>query len=77
MNHSADDWIKGASDQLKIDPQSVKDAINQGDIKRLTANMSQDDMAKVQAILNDQEKMEQLLRSPAGKALMKLFGNKR
>ncbi len=75
-NRSMEDWIQGASHQLKADPKTVKAAINSGDISQLTASMSQTDQAKVQAVLNDPEKMKELLHSPAGKALLKLFGKK-
>ncbi|MBR6548440.1 MAG: hypothetical protein IKT68_02755 [Clostridia bacterium] len=75
-NRSMEDWIQGASHQLKTNPNTVKAAINNGDIRQLTANMSQADQAKVQSVLNDPEKMKELLQSPAGKALLKLFGKK-
>ena len=53
------------------DPQKVKEAINQGDISKIAASMSKEDMNKVQAILSDKEQMEKILQSPLAKTLLK------
>ncbi len=57
-----------------VDPNLVKQAIDSGDVKKLTSSLSREDMAKVQAVLNDKEKMEQLLNSPMAKAFLKQMG---
>ena len=73
-NPSMNDWIQQASNQMKTDPKAVKAAIDAGDYSKLTANISQDDMEKVKAILNDKQKLNEILTSPMGKALLKQLG---
>ncbi len=55
-------------------PDAVKEAINQGDISKIAASMSKEDMDKVQAILSDKEKMQSILNSPLAKNFLKQFG---
>ena len=59
---------------MNVDPQTVKNAIDSGDVSKLTASLSSQDMQKVQSILQDKEKMQEILNSPLGKAFMKNFG---
>lgn len=73
-NPSLNDWIHQASGQLNVNPDSVKAAIDAGDIQKLTASMSQADLEKVTSIMNDREKLNEILSSPMGKALLKQLG---
>ncbi len=73
-NPSWNDWINQASGQLNVNPDSVKAAIDAGDIQKLTASMSQADLEKVTSIMNDREKLNEILSSPMGKALLKQLG---
>lgn len=68
-----DQWIQKASNQMKTNPKAVKEAINNGDVSKLTASMSRADMEKVQAVLNDKQKMQELLNSPMGKKFLSQF----
>lgn len=68
-----DQWIQKASNQMKTNPKAVKEAINAGDVSKLTASMSRSDMEKVQAVLNDKQKMQELLNSPMGKKFLSQF----
>ncbi len=68
---SVDEFIRKASGEFHADPQAVKAAIDAGDVSRLTASMSKADMEKVQAVLSDKDKLNEILNSPMGKALLK------
>lgn len=72
--NSVDSFLKQAANSGKTDPQAVKDALNTGDISKLTASLSKEDMAKVQAVLSDKQKMQEILNSPLGKSFLKQFG---
>lgn len=71
QNMSVNEFIRKASGEMKADPQAVKAAIDAGDVSKLTASMNSADMEKVQAILNDKNKLNEILNSPMGKALFK------
>ncbi len=71
---SVDQFIRKASGEMQADPKAVKAAIDSGDVSKLTASLSQADMAKVQSILADKDKLNEILNSPMGKALLKQLG---
>ncbi len=75
MNPNAmNELFRQVAGSKTTNPQAVKDAINKGDISKIAASMSQEDMDKVQAILADKEKMEKILSSPLAKNLLKQLG---
>ncbi|MBR4869137.1 MAG: hypothetical protein IKU10_08260 [Clostridia bacterium] len=68
---SVNEFIRKATNEANVDPKAIKSAIDAGDISKLTASMSKADMEQVQAILNDKNKLNEILNSPMGKALFK------
>ena len=74
MNHATNEFFRQAAGGNKTDPKAVKEAIDKGDISKIAASMSKEDMDKVQAILSDKEKLDQILRSPLAKTFLKQFG---
>ncbi|MBR3844843.1 MAG: hypothetical protein IKM39_04980 [Clostridia bacterium] len=75
MNQNAmNDFFHQTAGGIKTNPKAVKEAIDKGDISKIAASMSKEDMDKVQAILADKEKMDQILRSPLAKTFLKQFG---
>ena len=73
-SNGMNDFFRQAAGSKTTDPQAVKDAINKGDVSKIAASMSKEDMEKVQAILADKEKMEKILSSPLAKNLLKQLG---
>jgi hypothetical protein len=72
--NSNNNIIGQLSKGMNMDPKQVKAAIDSGDISKLTASLSKADMDKVQSILRDKEKLQEILESPFGKSFMKNFG---
>ncbi len=70
-----DAFFRNASGgRTTTDPKAVKEAIDKGDVSKIAASMSQEDMEKVKAILADKEKMQSIMNSPLAKTFLKQFG---
>lgn len=68
------DFLNQSAGSKTTNLQGVKDAINQGDLSKVAASMSPEDMAKVQAILSDGDQMKRIMDSPLAKRLLKQLG---
>ena len=68
------EFLKQSSGSGKTNIEKVKEAINQGDISKIAASMSKEDMNKVQTILSDKEQMDKILQTPLAKTLLKQLG---
>lgn len=69
-----DAFFRNASGRNATDPKAVKEAIDKGDVSKIAASMSNEDMEKVKAILSDKEKMQSIMNSPLAKTFLKQFG---
>ncbi len=65
--------IKQASQSLGADEERVKRAIDSGNFKNFTDNLSPDKSRQLNEILNDEQKLKQMLSTPQAKALFKKF----
>lgn len=68
------EFFRRSAGSKTTDPQAVKEAIDKGDLSKVAASMSKEDMNKVQAILSDKEKLQSILNSPLAKNLLKQMG---
>ena len=59
----------------KIDKATL-DAARRGDANALMQNLDDKDRKKVEEVLNDKDKLKQILNSPAAQNLMKILGGK-
>ncbi len=59
-----------ASQKLGITPEEIKDAAESGKLDKLSGKV---DMQALNAVLNDQNKLQQLLSSPQAQMLLKKF----
>ncbi len=64
------DILKGSKG--KLDEKALKS----GDTDRLLNSLSPDDKQKLLNVLSDQEKLNEILKSPKAQAILKLFGGK-
>ena len=60
-----------------FDPAAFQAAAKAGQQAYLQQNLDPDTKAKLEAVLNDKERLQQMLNSPQAKALMEKFGGKR
>ena len=58
----------------KIDRQTLENAAKNHSAAELVKNLSDTDKQKLESILYDKEKLEQVLKSPQAKMLFKMFG---
>lgn len=70
-NIDKDRLIKQASQSLGADEERVKRAIESGNYKNFTDNLSPEKSRQLNEILNDEEKLKQMLSTPQAKALFK------
>ena len=63
--------IKQASISLGADEERVKRAIDSGNFKNFTDNLSPEKSRQLNEILNDEQKLKQMLSTPQAKALFK------
>lgn len=69
-NQSLEQWLQNAAGGGKTDPKAVQRAIQTGDASKLAASLSPSDLEKVKAVLNDKQKMQEILNSPMGRQFM-------
>ncbi len=56
-----------------IDREAIKKAKQTGDASALIKNLSNDDKQKLNNILNDKQKLSEVLKNPGAQALLRLF----
>ena len=62
--------LQYASKKLGTTPEKLVKTVNQGNLSSLTSGMSPGEAAKVQSLMSDQKKAEQLISSPEAKQLI-------
>lgn len=71
------DILNSLSKRLGEDPEKLKANAQSGNMSKMLDNMDKKQADKIQEILNDKEKTEQILKTPQAQALIKkLMGDK-
>jgi len=70
-NFHKEKLIKEASKSFGADEERVKKAIDSGNFKNFTDNLPPDKSRQLNEILNDEQKLKQMLSTPQAKALFK------
>lgn len=60
--------------QNKIDSHSIKELKKSGNAQKMIDNLNDSQKQQLNEILNDKEKLENILKSPQAAAIMKMFG---
>ena len=63
--------INEASQKLGSDGEAIKNAINSGKLENVTSKLSPSDAQRLNAVMQDEEKMKQILSTPQAQALIK------
>lgn len=71
------DILNSLSKRLGEDPEKLKANAQSGNMSKMLSNMDKKQADKIQEILGDKEKTEQILKTPQAQALIKkLMGDK-
>lgn len=71
-----DKLIAAASKKLGTTPESLKQTLEKGDMKALSAGLSKADKEKLRAVLHNEELMAKLKGASSPEEMMKLLGKK-
>lgn len=72
-NENSEELVKTASKRLGIDPDRLKESVQNGDLSGTLKNLSLDDAKKVEKVLNDKNAAEKLLSTPKARELLRKF----
>ena len=72
-NNNYDELIRQAGQKAGVDPESLKQSIDNGKLDALLAKMRPQDAARFQQIVNDPKLAEQILSTPQASLLIKQF----
>lgn len=72
-NSNYDELIRQAGQKAGVDPESLKQSIDNGKLDALLAKMRPQDAARFQQIVNDPKLAEQILSTPQASLLIKQF----
>ena len=76
-NNELEALLKIAAQRLGTNPDTLKNEAQSGELAKLLGNMSANDAAKLQQVLNDKNAANKLLSTPQAQALLeKLMGGK-
>ena len=68
--------INSASGKLGTTPEKLKSALEKGDIKALSANLSKADKEKLRMVLQNKELMKKLKSASGPEDMARILGNK-
>ncbi len=68
--------VNAASKKLGTSPDSLKKALEKGDVKALSASLSKSDKEKLRAVLANEELMKKLKGASSPEDVMHILGNK-
>ncbi len=74
--NNMDKIIGAAGQKLGIAPDSLKKALEKGNLDDVLANMNSDDAKKLKTILENKTMLDKLMKSPQAAEMMKQFGQK-
>lgn len=73
-NKNTEKILKDLSSQLGVSQDKIENAAKSGNIDDVLQNADKQSSDKIKAILNDPQKVQQIMNSPQAQALKKLFG---
>ncbi len=73
-NNNMDKILKDLSSQLGVSKDKIESAAKRGNIDDILQNADSQSSEKIKSVLNDPEKMQQIMNSPQAQALKKLLG---
>ncbi len=68
--------VNAASKKLGTSPDSLRKALEKGDVKALSASLSKSDKEKLRAVLANEELMRKLKGASNPEDVMRILGNK-
>ena len=76
MNNNYDKLIAAASQKLGASPESLKQMLEKGDLKALSAGLSKSDKEKLRAVLSNEELMQKLKSASTPDDVLRTLGKK-
>lgn len=76
MNNNYDKLIAAASKKLGTSPEALKQTLEKGDMKALSAGLSKSDKEKLRAVLQNEELMSKLKGASSPDDVMRILGKK-
>lgn len=74
--NSFDKLVNAASKKLGTSPEKLKQSLESGDLKSISANLSKSDKEKLRAVLDNEELMKKLRRAGSPEEIMGILGKK-
>ena len=74
-NSNANKLLNELTKRLGISENQMQNAMKSGNIDDVLKNTDNSKAQQIQSILNDPEKMREIMNSPQAQALLKLFNN--
>ncbi len=68
--------INSASQKLGTSPEKLRQTLEQGDVKALSANLSKSDKAKLRAVLSNKELVNKLKNASNPQDIMRMLNEK-
>ncbi len=76
MNNNYDKLIAAASKKLGTSPEVLRQTLEKGDMKALSAGLSKSDKEKLRAVLQNEELMSKLKGASSPDDVMRILGKK-
>ncbi len=73
-NSNYEDLLSAAGKKLGITPDKVRGALEKGDIKALSDNLTKADKEKLRAVLANKELMKRLKNASSPEEVMRMLG---
>ncbi len=73
-NNNYEDLLSAAGKKLGITPDRLRGALEKGDIKALSGNLTKADKEKLRAVLADKELMKRLKNASSPEEVMRMLG---
>ncbi|MDE7192503.1 MAG: hypothetical protein K2O14_00900 [Oscillospiraceae bacterium] len=72
--NSFEKLLNAASEKLGSTPEKLRQTLEKGDVKSLSANLSKSDKEKLRAVLSNKELMSKLKGASTPEELLKILG---
>ena len=73
-DNNVEKLLNAASQKLGSTPEQLRQTLEKGDIKALSANLSKSDKEKLRAVLSNKELMNKLKGASTPEELMRMLG---
>ena len=71
-----DKLVNAASQKLGTSPERLKESLEKGDVKAISARLSKSDKEKLRAVLENEELMKRLKKANSPEEIMRILGKK-